>query len=385
MYKIKRVGKFSIELKVESFGERFKKLFITGKKIVYIKNEFDNSTFRYRCYNIIQALSGQNDFIVTYFLSSELEKVANYINNIDIVIFQRAMWDIDIENFIYVAKNKNIPIIYDIDDLVINSKYVPLYLNNLGRISDSSFYFDQFHFASRYYCVAYKCDGFITTNEFLKKYIKKDFLKPVWVIPNFLNKEQEYYSKIIRDNCKKSNSKFIIGYFSGSPSHQCDFSIVVDDLVRLFEKYNNIFLKIVGYIEIPEKLMKFKNKIIQTPFVSYEELQYEIGEVDLNIIPLQNNIFNDCKSELKFFEAGIVNVISCCSPTYIYKQIIDDGKNGFLCKEGEWFSVIERIFLDKDNLDNIKNKAYETSINMYGVKNQTKTITTVYKDILNKK
>lgn len=382
MHRINKVGNFSLELKVESFGDRFKKLFLSGKKIVYIKNEFDNSTFRYRTYNVVQALSKQKDYIVTYFLSSELEKVSTYIKNISVIIFQRAMWDIYIENFVYMAKNNSIPVIYDIDDLFVNPKYVPLYLNNLGRILDSSAYLDQFYFTSRYYCVACKCDGFITTNDFLKKYIKKDFLKPVWVIPNFLNMEQEYYSKIIREKSNEIKSKFIIGYFSGSPSHQFDFSLVVDDIFRLFETYNNIFLKIVGFIEIPIKLRRFQNRIIQVPLVSYEELQYEIGEVDLNIVPLQNNVFNNCKSELKFFEAGIVNVISCCSPTYIYKKIVNDGENGFLCKDGEWFSVIEKIYLNKNKLNNIKSKAYETSINLYSVKNQTQIITTVYNDIL---
>lgn len=382
MYKVNRLNKFSLELKVESFGDRYKKLFIPGKKIVYIKNEFDNSTFRYRTYNVVQALSKQKDFIVTYFLSSELERVSNYVNNIDIVIFQRALWDINIENFIYIAKNNNIPIIYDVDDLFINPKYVPLYLNNLGVIENSSAYFDQFYFTSRHYCVALKCDGFIVTNGFLKKYIKKDFLKPVWVIPNFLNIEQEYYSKIIREKIKKIKSKFIIGYFSGSPSHQYDFALVVDDIYRLFEKYNNIFLKIVGFIEIPEKLRRFQGRITQIPLVPYEELQFEIGKVDLNIVPLQNNTFNNCKSELKFFEAGIVNVISCCSPTYIYKLIINNGKNGFLCKDGEWFSVIEKIYLNRNRLDDIKKKAYETSVNLYSVNNQTQIITKVYNDIL---
>lgn len=382
MNKIQRVGKFSIELKVESFKDRLKKLFLLGKKIVYIKNEFDNSTFRYRSYNIVEALTDQKDYIVTYFLSSELEKISNYIDNIDVVIFQRALWDINIENFIYIIKNKNIPVIYDIDDLVINPKYVPLFLNNLGKISDESYYFDQFYLASRYYCVAAMCDGFITTNEFLKKYIIKDFVKPVWVIPNFLNEEQEYFSKIIRECSIFNKSKFVIGYFSGSPSHQEDFSLIVDDIFRLFKKYKNIYLKIVGFIELPEKLKIFQNRIVQKPLVSYEELQYEIGEVDLNIVPLQDNVFNNCKSELKFFEAGIVNVISCCSPTYIYKLIIDNGKNGFLCKDGEWFSVIDKIYLNKDKLNDVKNKAYETSVNLYSVKNQTKIITTVYKEIL---
>ena len=44
-------------------------------------------------------------------------------------------------------------------------------------------------------------------------------------------------------------------------------------------------------------------------FVPYQELQYKIGSVDLNVIPLQKHEFNNCKSELKYFEASIVDKV----------------------------------------------------------------------------
>jgi glycosyltransferase involved in cell wall biosynthesis len=214
--------------------------------------------------------------------------------------------------------------------------------------------------------------------------IRKDFSKPTWIIPNFLNKEQEYHSKIIREKRQKDESRFLIGYFSGSPSHKFDLDIIVNNIRRLLEKYDDIYFKIVGFIDIPEELVKFKDRIIQTPFVSYEELQYEIGEVDLNLVPLQNNRFNNCKSELKFFEAGIVEVLSCCSPTYVYKKIIKDGENGFLCKEGEWFSKIEGIYKGEYDIDEISKSALKSSMDLYGVENQREQIIKVYKDILKK-
>ena len=214
MYKIRREGEFPLQLKMEDFETRFQKLFLEGKKVVYIKNEFDNSTFRYRAYNIIQALEGNEDYIVTCFLPTELEKVFEHIDKIGLVILQRAMWDLNIDNFIFLSKQKSIPVIYDIDDLIYNPKYVPLYLNNLGVISETPKTFDvHFNFASKYYALASKCQGFIVTNDFLGRVVQEDFSKPVWVIPNFLNEEQEYHSKKIRESRIEDKSKFIIGYF----------------------------------------------------------------------------------------------------------------------------------------------------------------------------
>lgn len=383
MYKVLREGAFPLELQVDPFQERFQRLFKDGKKVVYIKNEFDNSTFRYRCYNVMQAMEEDEEFVVTCFLPTELDRVSDYIEKIDLVILQRAMWDIDIDNFIFLSKQKGIPVVYDIDDLIYNPKYVPLYLNNLGILSEATKSFDvHFNFASKYYALAAQCDAYIVTNQFLGEIVKKDFSKPVEVIPNFLNKEQQRHSEIILKNREKDDSKFVIGYFSGSPSHKFDLEIVVDAMEKLMAKYEDIYFKIVGFINIPEKLMKFKDRIIQNPFVSYEELQYEIGEVDLNIVPLQNNLFNNCKSELKFFEAGIVKVPSCSSPTYSYREVISDKENGFLCREGEWFSTMEAVYLGVLERDRVADNAYQDSKDFFGVKRQKDRIKIVYKDIL---
>jgi len=385
MYRIEKQSSHSLELEVPDFDIRFRKLFKSGIKVVYIKNEFDNSTFRYRAYNVSQALEGQNDYIVTYFKSCELEKVLGYVEQIDVVIFQRAIWDIKIENFLYLAKRKGIPVIYDIDDLIVNPKYVPIYLNNLGILADGEASHDvHFNFASKYYAVASKCDGFITTNKFLANIIIKDFSKPVWIIPNFLNREQELHSRLIRERRQKDESKFLMGYFSGSPSHRYDLEIALDSVKELLEKYDDIYFKIVGFIDIPQKLREYGDRIIQSPFVSYQDLQYEIGEVDLNLVPLQNNMFNNCKSELKFFEAGIVEVPSCCSPTFVYKKNIRDGENGFLCKESEWFSKIEKIYKGKYKIKEVAKNAFTTSLALYGVDNQKDKIIKVYREIIEK-
>ena len=385
MYKIKQKTSSALELDVPDFDSRFQKLFESGIKIVYVKNEFDNSTFRYRAYNVVQSFAEQKDYIITYFKSSEIERVSGHIDKIDIVIFQRAMWDIRIENFLYLAKGNGVPVIYDVDDLIIHPKYVPFYLNNLGLLNDGEASHDvHFNFAAKYYTIASKCDGFIATNKYLANIIEEDFSKPVWIIPNFLNKEQEYYSRIIRETRKKNRLKFLMGYFSGSPSHRYDLEIIVDSVKALLAKYDDIYLKIVGFIDIPQKLLEYTNRIIQKPFVSYQDLQYEIGEVDINLVPLQNNLFNNCKSELKYFEAGIVEVPSCCSPTYVYKEIVKDGENGFLCKEAEWFQRIESIYNERYDINKISENAFKTSIDLYGVENQKELIEVVYKDILQK-
>ena len=70
-----------------------------------------------------------------------------------------------------------------------------------------------------------------------------------------------------------------------------------------------------------------------------------MSEVDVNIAPLVINDFTNCKSELKFFEAAVVETTTIASPTYAFKNAITDGKNGFLAKPGEWYEKINCLYL----------------------------------------
>lgn len=386
MYNLKCKKEFDMQLNIPDFSKRYFDLFNSEKKnVIYIKDVFDNSTFRYRTYNVMEAMKNNEKYHVTCFLVKELYSIYNLIEKLDLVILQRAKWSFELESFIRVLKQNNKKIIYDMDDLIYNTKYVPKYLNSIGDYREFSI--DAFFaLAKRYELIASISDGFIVTTNALYKNIQKDFNKPTWILPNFLNEEQENESEEIVELKKKSYSddKFIIGYFSGSNSHQRDLEIVESALVRLMDKYDDIYLKIVGFMNLSENFKKLKKegKIIFDKFVPYEELQYKIGSVDLNIIPLQKHEFNDCKSELKYFEASIVDTISCATDNEVYRNIIKDGKDGFLCSEMDWYEKIEYIYLNRDKLNKIKQNANEKCYKVYGNKNQEYKITKLYDEII---
>lgn len=386
MYRLKCDSEFDMQLDVPEFSTRYHQLLNSKKKnIIYIKDVFDNSTFRYRTYNVMEAMENNSKYFVTCFLVSELYSIYKLLSKIDLIILQRAKWSFELESFIRIVKEKKIPIVYDMDDLIYHTKYVPKYLNSIGDYRD--FTVDSFFALSkRYELIASSSDGFIATTNDLKQHLECDFNKPVWLMPNFLNKEQEEESRKIcllkEKNYKKD--KFVIGYFSGSNSHQRDLEIVESAIIKLMDKYPDIYLKIVGYMSLSKEFEKLKKdgRILIDKFVPFQELQYKIGEVDLNIIPLQNHEFNHCKSELKYFEASIVDVVSCATDNNVYHNIIEDGKDGFLCTEMDWYDKIEYVYLNYDKMKNViksaKNKCYQ----LYGNNRQEERILNLYDDII---
>lgn len=351
-YKIKNIEPWnvSIEKRIKLLNKN-----LECKKIIYIYEQADSSTFRYRVYNMCQALNYSDKYIGTYFFEKELRDIENYINNASLIIITRVRWSLKIDNFIAKAKKEGIPVLFDVDDLVVDLKSLPLLMNTLNVDFDNDANYSYwFSYVSRLRLMASLCDGFISTNEFLNKKISNLFNKPVFAISNFLNEEQIKFSyKLFKEKTKlKSKKPFVIGYFSGTPSHVNDFRLIASEIEELLRKYNDMVLEIVGYMELPDYLNELVNKkrIIHSNFVDFITLQKKIAEVDVNIVPLINNKFTNCKSELKFFEAAIVGTITCATPTFTYRKAIRQNKTGFLCEEGEWYSTIEKIY--KKNIDN---------------------------------
>jgi glycosyltransferase involved in cell wall biosynthesis len=122
---------------------------------------------------------------------------------------------------------------------------------------------------------------------------------------------------------------------------------------------------LAGYIEPEHALSPFASRIQQVPFTDYVNLQRWIGSVDFNLVPLQNNIFTNCKSELKYFEAAAVGTPSIASPTYTYANAIDDGVNGRLAKAHEWTEVIMAAIHEKDRYPEMASKAHDHALTHY--------------------
>ena len=153
-----------------------------------------------------------------------------------------------------------------------------------------------------------------------------------------------------------------MGYFSGSPTHEKDFLMIAEELYELLCGFPDMKLKIVGYMNLPDYMERLRKngKIMFVGFQNFINLQKEIADVNINLVPLVNTVFTNCKSELKYFEASIVETISIMSPTYVYKTIIKDGDNGFLCEfdnSGRWYQRILDIYYERVDIRKISRAA----------------------------
>ena len=336
----------------------------------------DSSTFRYRAYNMIQALQQSKSGIsAAYFHKEELDRFDRIVDHSDVLVICRASYSDKLSRMITRARNKGKLVFYDVDDLIFNPAYVHLVLNTLNQDIDDAFVSTHWfaHFGMQAATLSL-CDQAITTNEFLASRIRSYAQKTVSVIPNFLNMEQMEVSQKIfqaKKTCGfERDHQIHLGYFSGSPTHSKDLMIMTDALLELMKKDPRIILRIVGYMNTKGPLDQFAARIERLPLQDFVNLQRLIGDVEVNLVPLQDNEFTNCKSELKYFEAGIAGTATIASPTFTYAGSIRDGENGVLAKSYEWYEKIQSLIDQIDNLPVIADKAHAESEQKFAWYNQ---------------
>lgn len=363
-----------------SLGERLRLLWRGERRIAYFYDRANNSTFRYRVYNMVQVLNaGPSDVSASYFFLEDAHRFSEIADAADILVICRTGYDNSVHRLITAFHNRGKKVLFDVDDLVFNSDYIQLILEVLDQDINHPQAWDYwFAYTGRLGATLKQCDGAITTNEFLAEQIRGFADVPVAIVPNFMNREQLEYSN--RLYAAKALSKpgedglIHFGYFSGTPSHNKDFALVIPALEALLEDRKDVGLVVVGYIDPGPVLERFGTRVKKYPFHDFVNLQRLIATVEFNLMPLQYNTFANCKSELKYFEAAIVGSLSIASPSFNYSRAITDGKTGYLAKAFAWESVMRTALAQLDTYQEMAECAYQDAREKYAWSNQVERI-----------
>lgn len=315
---------------------------------------------RYRVSHQIEQLQafGVSAYSVDYD-KLELEQVKYYRG----FIFYRCPITETIEKFIEVAKSYNKAVFFDVDDLVIDTKYTSQvrYVSQMSK-SDRQLYDDG---VLRMKKTLELCDFAITTTERLSKELA-GYVSEVYINRNVASEKMLALSKkavLGRDN---DRDNIILGYFSGSITHNDDFAFLIPVIDEIMKKYQNVYLMIVGILDIPKELKEHCDRIIAEPFVNWKELPKIIASVDINLVPLEENIFNEAKSENKWLEAALVKVPTIASDFGAFRKIIEDGKDGILCGNIEdWKNKLECLICNKSFRKALGEEAYDRVVKKY--------------------
>lgn len=363
-----------------SLSRRFAQLKRGSPRVAYYYDEPDTSTFRYRVYNMIQTLeAGESELSASYFCDEDLAYDDQIVDACDVLVLCRAKYSDALNRLVSKARSRRRKVFFDVDDFIFDTRYAHLIVNTLDQDLKHPHLWDfWFGYIGRIGGALRLCDHAIVTNAFLAARVKEFNDMPVSVIPNFLNLEQTTFSDAIYAQKQQSrfarDDKIHIGYFSGTPTHNRDFAIVAETVAQLLRQDPRLVLRVVGYFSIPDSLRGHADRIEVHPFQDFVNLQRLIGSTEINLVPLQDNIFTNCKSDLKYFEAGIVGSISIASSTGTLRQAIRDGVNGYLANSFDWTDKICGIADNMNGYPEIAAAAYRHVRDTYHWSAHVKTI-----------
>lgn len=296
--------------------------------------------------------------------------LVSYAKKFKVFVFHRVLFTPSVEKLIEEIKKQNKEIIFETDDLVYDPKYLEhmdyfKVMNSLERKLYENGVGGEI-LADDYVKVC------TTTTDFLAEKLR-EHNKKVFLVPNKLCKEDlRIADEILKEKGNKKDSASVkIGYFSGALSHNKDFATITEALMQIMERHENVELFLVGPLDIESSLNKYSTRIKQLPYVTRDKHLRNVYSVDINIAPLEiGNPFCESKSELKFFEAGIVKVPTVAAATDPFKRAIEDGVDGFVANgTNEWIGKLEKLIENAELRNSMGEKAREKALEKYSTAN----------------
>lgn len=346
------------------------------RHVVYYSDSQNDSSFRYRAYAMANALNQADiDVSASWFYRGDKHVLEDIFSHADAVVVHRSEYSAELDHVIGLARRKGIQVFFDCDDLVFDESAVPLIMQTtaqpMSRMATGvDLWAIWYAMISRLAATAKLCDAFIASTDALAEEARAVLGVPTSVIPNFMTEEEFDYSAAVleaRDAAGRRDGSLHLGYFSGSPSHVNDIGVAGEALRGVLKRHPEVRVRIAGYMTVNDAgLERYKDRVDVVPFTDYVNLHRVIAETEVNIAPLLDNRFTRCKSELKWFDAGVVGIPTLASSTQSMEDAVEDGVDGLLVADHEWEDALEAVVTDYDGLGRrIGDRARQVALDRY--------------------
>ncbi|MFV8819974.1 glycosyltransferase family protein [Haliea sp. E17] len=145
----------------------------------------------------------------------------------------------------------------------------------------------------------------------------------------------------------RSGDAVWLGYFSGSRAHDQDFASIVPVLARLLEQFPQLHLRLGGFVSAPEALLAFADRVVTSSFQSTAVYLETLRSIDINLVPLLRDAFNDCKSAIRYLEASLCGVVTVADRIGQFADLVSHAETGMLCdSEAAWQQALQQLIED---------------------------------------
>ena len=363
-------------------------------RVAFLSGEPDTPGSVYRVEMPAEALNS-NDYEVRLVRADEMAAHRDTLLGAQVLIIWRMPWTAEVEELLRLSRESGQKVIFDVDDYlfepVIAKKEIIDGIRTQGFQEDAIA--DLFGKFQRTLQTADFCTA--PTKTLAAR--MQAFRKPAHVIPNGFDWKTYKTSRraLAEWRSQKGDGRIRIGYASGSWTHQKDFLQASAAIARILRKHPQTVLVLFvgnnnGHVwrgleigEFPE-FAGLESRIEWRALVPVRQLPEELARFDINIAPLDiGNVFCEAKSQLKYFEAALVEVPTVASPTLPYEQAIRHGETGFLARTGdEWFEFLDQLVTQKSLRERMGKNALLDVLWKFGPENRAVQISGLIRQLL---
>ncbi len=297
---------------------------------------------------------------------SETEQAKQRMHYVDVVIFYRAPGFPKVLAAIDYAQQLGKVVCYDVDDLIFDrERLAEKFTANSAQLSDKDLQ-DILNGADLYRQAAALCSyGIASTPSLQQQLAVLVGQKHCFLLPNGLDSTINGVASL--PMAVKKTDRLTLFYGSGTKTHDEDFALIAEALVKVLKQYQQVHLVIAGHLTLPTALEGYSERIQRLPLLDFSSYLYCLRQADIALAPLEPGLFADCKSEIKWLEAAVMGVPCVVSRTERYEQVVEHGETGMLAAdEQQWFAALESLITDAGKRQQMAQAAATLAQKNYG-------------------
>ena len=319
---------------------------------LFIDGTNGTSSTPYRVHRIANGLRFEG-WKVRCAKGEDLHQLMNEEIRARVVVIHRAPYWSPFIEFVSKMRSVGAIIVFDVDDLIFDETLIP-YIDGFRYLSEESK--DGFIRGTRAYReFILNSDVCTSTTSFLVEEMRK-LGKPAYRVRNAISSENIEFFERIGYRRKGRPSPFVVGYYSGTRTHQADFAVAAPALIQFMHDNPDVVFRLVGDFDLDDypELSAWQHihrpgdlpRVTRVGLMPHDAMVRDQFSCDLIIAPLEvGNPFCEAKSELKFFEASLAQCPVIASSTQTFTEATQNGRLAHLATTTEdWLRSFCEIY-----------------------------------------
>lgn len=253
----------------------------------------------------------------------------------------------------YEARRLGLPVLFDIDDPLFSISAYETY-HNMAAIDPAL----KAHFLSvapRYAAMMNGADIVTVSTPALAEHAKLYTTRPVFVRRNFADAQTLNDGITAMAAPKADDGLFRVVFSSGSQGHEADFELISDEIAGFITSKPERRLVILGHFRLETLPAALAAQTEHHSFLPYHDYLKHLAGADAAVMPLQDDLFNRCKSAVRVIDAASVGVPSVVSAVGDQSTLVEDGRTGFVARDpSDWVDALERLASDPARASNMR-------------------------------